>query len=99
MNLKRLILSSILVALIAFIGVSYWEIAKPVPGPFTPFQEQMFRQGYARDHVTHRWYPSKDSWSKYGCTVYGTPLDATFSCVPSRDKQPLPAGIPDEVSK
>ncbi len=57
----------------------------------TPFQHKMLGQGYSRDRVTHRWYRSMDSWTKYGCVVTGPPLEATFSC-----RDPLQGGIADE---
>jgi hypothetical protein len=91
MNLKRLILFSIFVALIAFAGVSYWELTKPVSDPITPFQHQMLAKGYSRDHLTHRWYPAWESYTNNGCAVYGSPLNATFIC-----RTPLSDGIADE---
>jgi hypothetical protein len=91
MNLKRLILFSIFVALIAFAGVSYWELTKPVPDPVTPFQQQMLAKGYVRDHATHRWYPRWESYTNNGCVLYGTALDTTFNC-----RTPLSDGVMDE---
>jgi hypothetical protein len=91
MNLKRIILFSIFVALIAFAGVSYWELTKPVPDPVTSFQHQMLAKGYIRDHTTHRWYSIWESADNNGCVEYGTPLETTFNC-----RTPLSGGIPDQ---
>ncbi len=91
MNLKRLIICFILVAVVVFAGVFYWEATKPVPDSITAFQHKMLAKGYSRDHVTHRWYPAWESYTNNGCTVYGSPLDATFIC-----RTPLTGGIPDE---
>jgi hypothetical protein len=101
MNLKRLFTCLIFAAVVAFASVwsfERWD-AKPSLGPitssqsadFTAFQRQMFKRGYARDHVTHRWYPIWESYTNNGCAEYGSPLETTFDC-----RTPLSGGIPDE---
>ena len=76
MNLKRLILFSIFVALIAFAGVSYWELTKPVPDPVTPFQHQMLAKGYSPRPRDPSLVPQLGELHEQRmCVLYGTPLE------------------------
>jgi hypothetical protein len=95
----RSILPFIVLALLAFIGVYYWETIKPGPhavmpssgtDPITPFQHQMLAKGYVRNHDDHNWYPLWESIDNNGCTTYGGALDVTFKC-----RTPLTGGVPE----
>jgi hypothetical protein len=102
----KLILAFVGLVILAFVGVwsfEKWD-AKPfvnvgheseapntASSGITPFQRQMFKQGYARDHVTHRWFPIWEAYTNNGCAEYGTPLETTFNC-----RTPLTGGVPDE---
>jgi hypothetical protein len=104
MNIK-LILFSVVLAVVGFGAVFYWELNKgppdrpPLvessssPDAITPFEQKMLKGGYSRDHQTHRWYSRYEAYADNGCAIYGPPWDATFNC-----RTPLTPneGVPDQ---
>ena len=105
MSMMRIVVGTfagvILAVVVLYAGFSYlqWRSSRayfappPVPSPAASFQDKMLRQGYLRDHLTHRWYSIWVVTSTNGCAAYGPPLNTTFKC-----NTPLnpSSGIPDE---